>query len=123
MEINIFIAVVISFLISAVLCPVFIPLLKKFKFGQNIREEGPQSHLSKKGTPTMGGIVMVLSIVITSLLFVKDYPRILPVIFVTVAFALVGFLDDYLKVIKNRSMVLRAWQKFLLQIVITVLFI
>ena len=122
MELNIFIAVVISFLISAVLCPVFIPLLKRLKFGQSIREEGPQSHLSKSGTPTMGGIVMILSIGITSLVFVKDYPEILPVLFVTLAFAVVGFLDDYIKVVKKRSMGLRAWQKFLLQIIITAVF-
>jgi len=122
MELNVFIAVVISFLISAVLCPVFIPLLKRLKFGQSIREEGPQSHLLKSGTPTMGGIVMVLSIGITSLIFVKDHPEILPVLLVTLAFSVVGFLDDYIKVVKKRSLGLRAWQKFLLQIIITGVF-
>lgn len=120
MEFNIFMAIAISFIISVVLCPILIPFLKKMKFGQNIREEGPQAHLSKKGTPTMGGIVIVISIIITSLIFIKDFPQVLPVVIIIVAFGIVGFLDDYIKVVKKRSMGLRAWQKFLLQIIITV---
>lgn len=120
MEFNIFMAVAISFIISGALCPILIPFLKKMKFGQNIREEGPQAHLSKKGTPTMGGIVIVISIVVTSLIFIKDFPQIIPVIVITAAFGVVGFIDDYIKVVMKRSMGLRAWQKFLLQIIITV---
>ena len=92
------------------------------KVGQTIRDEGPQSHLKKNGTPTMGGILILLSVVVTSLLFVKDYPKIIPILFLTLGFGLVGFLDDYIKVVLKRSMGLRAWQKMALQIVVTGVF-
>ncbi|MCI9383146.1 MAG: phospho-N-acetylmuramoyl-pentapeptide-transferase, partial [Lachnospiraceae bacterium] len=88
--------VLISFAISAALGPVVIPLLRRLKFGQTVREEGPQSHLKKTGTPTMGGLIILAGIVITSLLYVKDYPKIIPILFVTVGFGIIGFLDDYI---------------------------
>ena len=122
MEKNLIIAFLVSFAISAILCPVFIPLLKKLKFGQNIRQEGPQAHLSKAGTPTMGGIVILISIAITTLLFVNDYREILPVLFVSLAFGIIGFLDDYIKVVKKRNLGLRAYQKFGLQLIVTIIF-
>ena len=78
--------VLISFSISAALGPVVIPLLRRLKFGQTVREEGPKSHLKKSGTPTMGGLIILAGIVITSLLYVKDYPEIIPILFVTVGF-------------------------------------
>ena len=87
----------VSFAVSAVACKFLIPILYKLKFGQYIREDGPQSHLKKQGTPTMGGIAFLLGIIITCLFFIGDYPKIVPVLFVTVGFGLVGFLDDFIK--------------------------
>lgn len=114
--------VIISFAISVILCPIVIPFLHKLKFGQFVREEGPQSHLKKAGTPTMGGLIFLLSVAITSIFFMKSNPEIIPVLFVTLGFGLVGFLDDYIKVVMKRSMGLRAWQKMLGQFVVTAVF-
>jgi len=111
--------VIISFGVCVVLCPILIPFLRKLKFGQYIREEGPESHQKKSGTPTMGGIVIVLSIAITSLLYIKDFKGIIPVLFATIGFGIIGFMDDYIKVVMKRSMGLRAWQKLLGQILVT----
>ncbi len=122
MNTTILMSVMISFAISVVLGPVVIPFLKRLKVGQTEREEGPQSHLKKNGTPTMGGILILVSVVITSIFFVKDYPRIIPILFLTLGFGLIGFMDDYIKVVLKRSMGLRAWQKFTLQIVVTAIF-
>jgi len=114
--------VLISFAISALLGPVVIPYLRKLKVGQTTRDDGPQSHLKKTGTPTMGGIMILLAVVITSLIYMKDYPKILPILFLTLGFGIIGFIDDYIKVVLKRSMGLRAWQKMALQIVVTGLF-
>ncbi len=122
MDSVILISVMISFAISVLLGPVVIPFLRRLKIGQTERTEGPESHLKKNGTPTMGGILTLISVVITSLLFVRQYPRIIPVLFLTLGFGLVGFLDDYIKVVLRRSMGLRAWQKFALQILVTSVF-
>lgn len=118
----ILISVLVSFAISVLLGPVVIPFLRRLKIGQTERTEGPESHLKKNGTPTMGGILILVSVVVTSLLFVRDYPKIIPVLFLTLGFGLVGFLDDYIKVVLRRSMGLRAWQKFALQILVTGVF-
>ena len=96
-------AVIIAFAVSAALCPIVIPFLHKLKFGQQVREDGPQAHLKKQGTPTMGGLIILSSIVITSLFYMKDYPRIIPVLFMTVGFGIIGFLDDYIKIVMKRS--------------------
>lgn len=114
--------VVIAFAISVLLCPFMIPFLKKLKFGQFVRDDGPESHLKKSGTPTMGGLIILCSIVITSLLYMKSNPQILPVLFVTLGFGLVGFLDDYIKVVMKRSMGLHAWQKMIGQFLIAAVF-
>ena len=87
-------AIIIAFAISAILCPIIIPFLHKLKFGQQVREDGPQGHLKKQGTPTMGGLIILTSIIITSLFYIKDYPKIIPVLFVTVGFGIIGFLDE-----------------------------
>ena len=122
MDFQVVIPVLISFGISAILGPVVIPFLKKLKIGQTERVEGVQSHLKKAGTPTMGGVMFLVSTVITALFYVKDYPKIIPVLFLTLGFGLIGFLDDYLKVVLRRSDGLLAWQKLLLQIVVTGIF-
>ena len=89
------------------------------KFGQFIREEGPESHLKKAGTPTMGGIVMLAAFTVSSLAYMLNEPQIFPVILLTVGFGFIGFLDDFIKLAKKRSLGLRAWQKLGLQIVLT----
>ncbi|PNV61458.1 phospho-N-acetylmuramoyl-pentapeptide-transferase [Clostridium sp. chh4-2] len=115
-------AIIIAFAISAVLCPIVIPFLHKLKFGQQVREDGPQAHLKKSGTPTMGGLMILTSIIITSLFYIRSYPKIIPVLFVTVGFGIIGFLDDYIKIVMKRSEGLNPMQKILGQIVITGIF-
>jgi len=121
-DFSVIIPVIISFAVCVVLCPLLIPFLKRLKFGQFVRLDGPESHLKKSGTPTMGGIVIVLSIAITSLIFIKDYMDIVPVLFATIGFGIIGFMDDYIKVVMKRSLGLKAWQKLLGQILVTAVF-
>lgn len=85
--------ILISFVLSAALGPLIIPLLKRMKAGQTVREDGPSTHLKKSGTPTMGGILIMVSVAVTSVLYVKDYPKIAPVLFLTLGFGLIGFLQ------------------------------
>lgn len=122
MDYTVVIPVLISFALSVAMGPIVIPILRKLKMGQTEREEGVQSHLQKAGTPTMGGVMILASILITSLFYIKDYPKIIPILFVTLGFGLVGFLDDYLKVVMKRSDGLFPMQKMGLQIVITAIF-
>ena len=119
---TILIPVIIAFAISVVSGPFIIPYLRKLKIGQTVRDDGPQTHLKKSGTPTMGGVMILCAIVITSLFYVSRYPKIIPILFMTLGFGLIGFLDDYIKVVLKRSMGLRAWQKMALQIVVTAIF-
>ena len=119
---TVIIPVLVSFALSLVMGPLIIPVLRKMKMGQTEREEGVQSHLKKAGTPTMGGVIILGSILLTSLLYVKDYPKIIPVLFLTLGFGLIGFLDDYLKVVMKRSDGLFPMQKMALQIVVTAIF-
>ena len=123
LSLSVFMPVIISFLISVVFCPILIPFLRKFKFGQTEREEGPQSHLKKNGTPTMGGLVILASILLTSLIYIGKFTEILPVLFMTLGFGLIGFLDDYIKVVKKRSLGLTPLQKMALQFIVTGVFI
>ena len=116
------IPVLMAFGISVILGPLVIPFLRRLKVGQTVRDEGPESHLKKSGTPTMGGLMILTAIVVTSLFYMKDYPDLIPVLFLTLGFGLVGFLDDYIKVVLKRSMGLRAWQKMGLQMIITGVF-
>ena len=88
MDYRIFLPVLISFALSVILGPVVIPILRKLKMGQTEREDGVKSHLKKAGTPTMGGVIILSSIAITSLFYIKDYPTIIPILFVTVGFGL-----------------------------------
>ena len=122
MDYTFVIPVLISFVLSVIMGPIVIPVLRKMKMKQTERVEGVESHLQKAGTPTMGGVMILASIVITSLFYVKDYPKIIPILFVTLGFGLIGFLDDYLKVVMKRSDGLYPKQKFALQIVVTAVF-
>ena len=116
-------AIIIAFAVSAILCPIVIPFLHKLKFVQQVREDGPQAHLKKQGTPTMGGLVFLTAVVITSLLYIRDYPRIIPVLFMTVGFGVIGFLDDYIKIVMKRSEGLNPVQKLIGQFIITGIFV
>lgn len=122
MNYEIVIPALIAFAISVVLGPVMIPFLRRLKVGQTVRDEGPQTHIQKNGTPTMGGLMILTAMTVASLFYVKDYPNIIPILFLTLGFGLIGFLDDYIKVVLKRSMGLRAWQKMALQIVLTGIF-
>ena len=122
MNYQVVIPVLISFAISVILGPIIIPFLRILKMGQTERVEGVQSHLKKAGTPTMGGVIFLIATVITSLFYVRDYPKVIPVLFLTLGFGIIGFLDDYLKVVLRRSDGLLPWQKFSLQVVVTAVF-
>lgn len=122
MEYKIVIPVLIAFALSVIMGPVVIPILRKLKMRQTEREDGVQSHLKKAGTPTMGGVIILACIVLTSVLYIKDYPKIIPIVFVTLGFGLIGFLDDYLKVVMKRSDGLYPKQKMALQLLVTAIF-
>ncbi|ALN76198.1 MULTISPECIES: phospho-N-acetylmuramoyl-pentapeptide-transferase [Staphylococcus] len=120
-----FLIAIIAFIITAVLVPVLIPTLKRMKFGQSIREEGPESHMKKNGTPTMGGLTFLISAIVTTLIasfFVDTASPLLLLVFVTLGFGLIGFIDDYIIVVKKNNQGLTSKQKFLAQIVIAVVF-
>ena len=122
MDYKIIIPVLIAFALSVIMGPVVIPILRRLKMGQTEREDGVKSHLKKAGTPTMGGVIILGSIVLTSVLYIKDYPKMIPILFVTLGFGLIGFLDDYLMVVMKRSDGLFPKQKMGLQILVTAVF-
>lgn len=115
-----------SFLIAIVTAPAFIPFLRRLKFGQSIREEGPKSHQKKSGTPTMGGIIIILSLVIASLVMAYKFgsasTELYLLIFVTLGYGLLGFLDDFIKVVMKRNLGLTSKQKFFGQMIIAIIF-
>ncbi len=115
-------ALFIGFAVTAGLCPYAIPFLHRLKFGQQVRDDGPQSHLKKQGTPTMGGIMILAGILVSTLIFAGRYPHVLPVLFLTAGFGLTGFADDFLKIVKKQSEGLNPKQKLLMQFVITGVF-
>jgi phospho-N-acetylmuramoyl-pentapeptide-transferase len=115
-------AILISFIICALLCPIFIPLLHRLKFGQQVRDDGPQKHLKKSGTPTMGGIVIMLAILAGAGIFSFKYREILPVLLFTLGYGLIGFTDDFLKIRKKQSEGLSVKAKLALQLLITGIF-
>lgn len=119
---SVFLPAFVSFALTVLLCPIFIPILHKMKFGQFVREEGPESHLKKAGTPTMGGIVMLAVFTVMGAAYVVYESELFPVILLTVGFGFIGFLDDYIKLALKRSLGLRAWQKLGLQIIVTAVF-
>lgn len=123
MNIILILPILISFVISVILGPVVIPILRRLKFGQTVRDDGPQSHLKKSGTPTMGGLIILAGVIVTSLIYAKDYPEIIPILFVTVGFGIIGFLDDYIKIVLHRSEGLTPGQKMLGQILVTAVFV
>ncbi|HEX9061236.1 MAG TPA: phospho-N-acetylmuramoyl-pentapeptide-transferase [Clostridia bacterium] len=98
---------------SLILGPLFIPALTRLKFGQTVRDDGPKTHFVKKGTPTMGGIIFLIPVTVVGIYFSQKDLRILPLLFVTLGFGIIGFLDDFIKVIKKRKDGLYAYQKMI----------
>lgn len=102
-----------AFIITLIMGPILIPLLYKMKFGQYIREDGPQRHLQKAGTPTMGGIMFLTAAALATLFFSSKSPYVFLVLGATLAYGLIGFIDDYIKVVLKRSLGLRAKEKLI----------
>jgi len=129
---------ILSFAIAALLGKIVIPELHRLKFGQTIREEGPQWHQKKQGTPTMGGIIFILATVLTVVfglliaqLMLDDKPlsdgalwtvKLLGTLFLPLGCGAIGFADDYIKVVKKRNLGLTAWQKVLAQLTVSLLY-
>ncbi len=113
--------IVISFAITLLLGPILIPILKRLKVGQSIREEGPKTHYKKSGTPTMGGIIMVAAVLITTISSGMLNKDMMILLLITVGFGVIGFVDDFIKVVLKRSLGLRAYQKLIGQVVLAVI--
>lgn len=106
--------------ISLVLGPITIPLLRRLKFGQNIREDGPKTHLKKAGTPTMGGVIFILSTTIAMFIVSRSLTdKGMIALYSLIAFGFIGFLDDILKILKKQSEGLKAWQKMVLLLIVS----
>ena len=112
---------IIAFVLCIFVCPVLIPFLHRLKFGQTVRDDGPQTHLQKTGTPTMGGLAFLAAFVLAAIFMTPTHETI-AVILVTIGFGLIGFIDDYIKVVKKRSLGLKPMQKIVGQLIICVLF-
>ncbi|NLV76264.1 MAG: phospho-N-acetylmuramoyl-pentapeptide-transferase [Tissierellia bacterium] len=113
--------ILISFTITIILGPVVIPLLKRHKIGQNVRDDGPETHLAKSGTPTMGGVIMLIALLITTMTSGMLNKDMYILLISTFGFGLIGFIDDYLKVANERSLGLKPYQKMIGQIVLAVM--
>ena len=101
---------------TAVLGPILIPILTRMKAGQVIRDDGPARHLGKAGTPTMGGIMIISAIILASLVMAGHSREVILCLAATVAFGIIGFIDDYTKVVMRRSLGLRAREKLVMQV-------
>ncbi|QOS99528.1 phospho-N-acetylmuramoyl-pentapeptide-transferase [Brevibacterium sp. JNUCC-42] len=115
-----FITIIAAFLIAVLIGPLFIPMLRRLKFGQSIREEGPKSHQKKAGTPTMGGTIIAMALLLTVLKFAKWDTELLFLIVVTFGYGLIGFLDDFIKIKRKHNLGLTAKQKFFSQILLAI---
>ena len=104
MNITYLLCLISSFVISAALGPVLIPFLHKLKFGQEIREEGPKWHMKKSGTPTMGGIIFIIAVAVVGGIMLRKSLKGVMLIYLSLAFGIVGFIDDYIKVVKKRNL-------------------
>ncbi|NLM50291.1 MAG: phospho-N-acetylmuramoyl-pentapeptide-transferase [Clostridiaceae bacterium] len=111
-----------SFMVSALLGPILIPVLKKLKFGQSILMDGPSWHASKAGTPTMGGILFITSSILLSLSLFFD-PKCASIVIVGFFYGLIGFVDDFMKIKHKQNKGLTARQKFLAQCAVTIVFL
>ncbi|UJF36301.1 phospho-N-acetylmuramoyl-pentapeptide-transferase [Paenibacillus hexagrammi] len=109
----------VAFVLALIMGPLFIPILRRMKFGQQIRTDGPQGHLKKQGTPTMGGTIILLALALASLRFADKTVDLLILLIASLGYGLVGFLDDYIKIIFKRSLGLTAKQKLFGQLLIS----
>lgn len=105
------VAFIATFILSLIAGPAIIPMLKRLKFGQTVRDDGPATHLRKMGIPTIGGLIFLIPMVLVSLFFAGRYPVIVPMLLVTLGFAATGFIDDYIKVVKKSKDGLNPRQK------------
>ncbi len=119
------IAFLVTFAGAVLLAPFYIPLLRRLKFGQTIRYNGPQTHLKKQGTPTIGALIFITPLIIVSLVlyFTDIAPQIIPLLWTTVGFAFVGFLDDLIKIIKKSKDGLKPYQKMTLLFIVSLAFV
>ncbi|WP_125152216.1 phospho-N-acetylmuramoyl-pentapeptide-transferase [Clostridium rectalis] len=116
-------SVLVAFLLSIIGGPILIPILHKLKFGQNIREEGPKSHQKKAGTPTMGGIIFIISALISMVILVKKpSDEAMFALYAFIAFGFIGFIDDFLKIVHKKNLGLRAYQKMILILIVAFAF-
>ncbi|UFU00940.1 phospho-N-acetylmuramoyl-pentapeptide-transferase [Radiobacillus kanasensis] len=122
------VTIAIAFLITVLISPIFIPFLRRLKFGQSIREEGPKSHQKKTGTPTMGGVMILVSIAVTTLVMTSKFnpnpisTDIILLLVVLLGYGLLGFLDDFIKVALKRNLGLTSMQKLIGQLIIGIIF-
>lgn len=123
MKLNPVWAMVMAFMMSVIAGPFVISILQKMKIGQTIREEGPKEHQKKNGTPTMGGILIISTVILSCVCYIKEYPAIIPVLILMTGFGMVGFLDDSIKIVLKRSMGLSPLQKLICQILVTTIFV
>jgi len=111
---------VLSFIIGSIIGGPIISTLYKLKFGQNIREDGPQTHLKKAGTPTIGGLIFIFSTILAMIVMTKDIKdESVVALGAFVAFGFIGFLDDILKIIRKKNLGLRAYQKMILLLAVS----
>lgn len=126
LERSMLMTIIMAFLIAALLSPIMIPFLRRLKFGQSIREEGPKSHQKKSGTPTMGGVMILISIIVTTLVMTGKFStptmETYLLLFVTIGFGIIGFLDDFIKVVMKRNLGLTSKQKLLGQLIVAIIF-
>ena len=126
MESVVLFTIIMGFLIAVLLSPIFIPFLRRLKYGQSIREEGPKSHQKKSGTPTMGGVLILLSVIITTIVMIGKYSELgldtYLLLFVLIGYGLLGFADDFIKIALKRNLGLTSRQKLVGQIFIAVIF-
>ncbi len=126
LERSMLMTIIMAFLIAALLSPIMIPFLRRLKFGQSIREEGPKSHQKKSGTPTMGGMMILVSIIVTTLVMTGKFStptmETYLLLFVTIGYGIIGFLDDFIKVVMKRNLGLTSRQKLVGQLVVAIIF-
>ena len=113
----------VSFFIAVIIGPAVIKMLIRLKSEQTEREEGLESHKKKTGTPTMGGIIFLIPFLVLGIIYAPTHKEVIPVLILTFGFGIIGFLDDYIKVVRKHNLGLRAWQKFLGQFLVVAAFV
>ncbi|MHB8061860.1 MAG: phospho-N-acetylmuramoyl-pentapeptide-transferase [Ruminiclostridium sp.] len=111
-----------AFVLALIAGPICIPFLRRLKFGQTVRDDGPQTHLKKMGTPTIGGLIFIIPITLVALYYSQKYPDIIPILLATLGFSAIGFIDDFIKIVKKRKDGLFAGQKTFMQLIVCVAF-